>query len=229
MNKLLILACMAVSASVWAQSAEPPLTPAEMTDLARKSVALPENCAWKVEFAKGAFPGQDVQAIASARTGPVQRDTIVWGDGRTSEACWIGGDYGAIDPATGNMLFTVARKPIGELGWISWISEKNCRGVVNFKGQPCIFFQADVPWMVYWPGYLTADAEGGSKLTLGAYFSLKNGTLVAISLGGSLANFTWLAPPAVPSEPSQEFAAQFQKIRQKVSAKFRRGFPGRSE
>ena len=231
MNRLLAFLLLAAPAA-WAQSDKPPLTPAEMTALARKSVALPERSAWRVDFGKtggaaGAFGGWDVQSIASARVGSTQRDAIIWGDGRVSEAWWIAGDYGAVDPATGNMLFTVARKPVGELGWISWISEKNCRGIVMFQGHPRIFFQADVPWLVYWPGYLTADAEGGSKLALGAYFSPEDGALVAISLGDRLAAFTWLEPPAGALAPGPEFAAQFQKIREKVSAKFRRAFSGR--
>jgi hypothetical protein len=167
-------------------------------------------------------PTGNVSAIVSTRTGAVQRDVLTWRGGETTEAWWTKGDYLAEDPRTGNMLFTPAKKSLGKLGWIAWVSEKNYQGVETHDGMKALVFRDDVPWLEYWPGFFTGDREGGSRTPLGAWFSLEDGRLLGLKVGEIALKFSWLPAPEKDLTVTEKFTEKQQKIRARIAKKFPR-------
>jgi len=223
MNRILLILWLAALPLAHAQQGE--ADPKEIWASVEQSLTLPERAAWRLDFSHpegAATPGPGVKSITSTRTGDLQCDVIQWNGGETSEAWWIGGDYLADDPGNGNILFMPSKKDPAKLGWISWVSENNFRGIRERGGVKCAYFEDEVPWLAYWPGFFTGDTEGGSRLKVAAWFSAKDGTLLALQTGETTAKFTWLENPSTPLVAPAKFAEKRTKIRDRISKKFPR-------
>lgn len=213
---LLLLACLAASAAE-------PMTPQDLVAAALKAKTLPESAAWRMDFeiVKGSNePGWGVKGITSTRVGDLQRDVLLWNDGRTSEAWWMGGDYLANDPRRDTMLYSPEKKPLSVLGWISWIDEKNFRGIEKRDDGFFGVFSADLPWTLYWPGYYKVDSEGVGRLHVEALFSVEDGHLISIRNGNIIGRFTRLAPPVEALVPPDKFSQKQKIVREKIARKF---------
>lgn len=213
---LLLLACLTASAAE-------PMTPQDLVAAALKAKTLPESAAWRldIEIVKGSNePGWGVKGITSTRVGDLQRDVLLWNDGRTSEAWWMGGDYLANDPRRDTMLYSPEKKPLSVLGWISWIDEKNFRGIEKRDDGFFGVFSADLPWTLYWPGYYKVDSEGVGRLHVEALFSVEDGHLISIRNGNIIGRFTRLAPPVEALVPPDKFSQKQKIVREKIARKF---------
>ncbi len=223
MSKPLYLVFL-LSVCLSARAAEP-LSPKDLVAAALKAKSLPEAAAWRMdcEIAQGSNePGWGVKSITSTRTGDIQRDEILWSDGRTSEAWWMGGDYLANDPRNNGILYSPERKPLSTLGWISWIDEQNFRGIEKRDDASYGVFEADLAWTLYWPGYYKVDSEGAGRLHVEALFSVEDGHLVSVRFGNVIGRFTRLSPPAAALVPPEKFSERQKTIREKIAKKFPR-------
>jgi len=218
-RKLGLMAFLAVGMSAGAAS----LAPSELLAAAVKSKTLPEASAWRIDFSvvNGIKDsGWDVQSITSTRMGDVQRDVILWRDGRTSEAWWMRGGYLANDSRTDAMLYSREKKPLSLLGWIAWIDEKNFRGVEKRDDGEYGIFAAKVPWSVYWPGYFIMES-GGPPLDAEALFSPLDGRLVSVRYDNMIGRITWLAAPVEALVPPEKFIRKQQIISERIAKKSR--------
>jgi len=205
--------------------ASEPMSPKDLVDAAIKAKTLPESAAWRMDFeiAKGSDdPGWGVKSITSTRAGNIQRDVILWTDGRTSEAWWMGGDYLANDPRRDTILYSPERKPLSVLGWISWIDEKNFKGIEKRDDGAFGVFEAQLAWTLYWPGYYKIDSEGVGRLRVEALFSVDDGHLVSVRNGNVIGRFTRLAPPTEALAAPDQFIQKQKTIRERIARKFPR-------
>ncbi len=218
-RKLAFMVFLAAGVSVGSAA----LDPAELVPAAIKAKTLPDAAAWRVdlEVVKGSDkPGWNVKSITSTRFGDVQRDVILWNDGRTSEAWWMGGDYLANDPRTDAVLYSPEKKPLSLLGWISWIDGKNFRGVEKRDGGQFGVFAATVPWTLYWPGYFIMDSSA-PPLDAEALFSPDDGHLVSVRYDNVIGRITWLPAPTEALVPPERFVKKQKTIRDRIAKKFR--------
>ncbi len=208
--------CLGLTPLLGQTPAEEP-TPEQLLAIAEASVKLPARGAWRITFSrvappeKSANPAFLASSLEASRVGGVQRDLITWPDKKISEAWWLGKAWLAEDPNVAGVLFNVIRWP-GRVGLAGWIGRDSLKGIRDFNGKKCIVFEADLPLVVFWPGYVIPDPNRSARLKAEAFISLDEGKLLRVQLGEVNADFTWLTPPDGELVVTPRFAKRYLAI-----------------
>jgi hypothetical protein len=198
-------------------SAQENPTPGQQLAIAESAITLPARAAWKITFSQAEpttdspVSGRLASSLEAVRVDNVQRDLITWPDGKVSEAWWFGKVWLAEDPAAAGILFNVARWP-KRIGLASWINQESLKGIATLGDKKVILFEADIPLIVLWPGYVIPDSNHSASVHAVAWISLKEQKLERVSLGGVNADFTWLAQPEGGLPVTPRFEKRYEAI-----------------
>lgn len=223
MNKIFVVGLVLASVVLSAR-AEDALTPDEQYALADKALKISGAVAWKLEYGApvGSAATYQPEVVESLRDGAVQKDSVKWSVGKTTEAWWLGGDYFAESPIAEGLVYGSNRWPADRPGIVGWITKEYLKGIETVRGKKSVVFQGHLALKESSPGFFAPDTgpEAGPGLNLIATISLEEDRSILVEIDGRPVTVTWVpvsgALPAVPEKFSR-MKEKFDKRRQRLA------------